>query len=90
MVEIIGLVLNAVGAYLLAKSADIQGDMVAEIIERILPTHGRFDSVVFADEDKLRLANARKKSRICNRSGYVLFIIGLTILVVAMLTKEHA
>ena len=87
MLEIIGLVLNAVGAILLAKSADIQGNIIAEIVAYIIPGYGRYDAPQVSKEKEEQFARKRTLSRTMNQWGYILFILGFTLQIIGVSEK---
>lgn len=75
----IGLILNTLGAIVLIVGSNKVIDVLAKFVDIVTPTYGTFGQGLVAPEIK-ELGNefivAKRKARIINGFGYLLFILG--------------
>jgi hypothetical protein len=88
MIEIIGLILNVIGALLLAKSADIQAKILNTVIDRVADDNfATYGMVPIPVEFRNDLKKKQKRNQILNITGYVLFSIGAALQLLSLYDK---
>ena len=71
-----GLILNFVGAFILAISANIQGDITTDIVDSIVDKYGTWSAGKIDDLKIKKLRSKKQLSKILNWVGYILFAGG--------------
>ncbi len=74
--ETLGLILNFAGALVLAISANIQGDVTTNIVDSISGKYGTWGAEPIPEKVISELRNKKRLSKVCNWTGYLLFVGG--------------
>jgi hypothetical protein len=80
----VGLILNFAGALILAISANLQGDVITNIVDSISDNYGTFGAEKIGADKIMALRKKKRLCKILNWIGYALFAGGFLLQIICV------